>query len=45
MSDISSMLGDSVTRLFRDNVDREFLQEQEKTGWAAQLWELTEAYV
>ena len=42
MSDISSMLEDSVTRLFRDKVDREFLQEQEKTGWAAQLWELTE---
>jgi acyl-CoA dehydrogenase len=42
MSDISSMLGDSVTRLFRDNLDREFLQEQEKMGWAAQLWELTE---
>ena len=42
MSDISLMLEDSVTRLFSDKVDREFLQEQEKIGWAAELWELTE---
>lgn len=42
MSDMSLILEDSVTRLFRDNVDREFLHEQEKAGWAAQLWELIE---
>ena len=42
MSDISLMLEDSVTRLFSDKVDREFLQDQEKKGWAAELWELTE---
>ena len=42
MSDISSILEDSVTRLFSDKVDREFVHEQEKTGWAEELWELTE---
>ena len=42
MSEISGMLQDSVTRLFTDKVDRDFLQTQEQKGWAADLWQQTD---
>lgn len=40
MNEAQKILEESVTRLFADRIDREFLVRAEEQAWAADLWEL-----
>ena len=40
MSELANHFRDSLDRVFREQVDRDFLFQQEQAGWPAQLWAL-----
>lgn len=40
MSELANHFRDSVDRVFREQIDRDFLFLQEQGGWPASLWEL-----
>lgn len=40
MSELASYFRDSLDRVFREQVDRDFLFRQEQEGWPAPLWNL-----
>ena len=41
MSSLGNYLQDTVSRLFSEQVDRDFLFEHESSGWSEALWQLT----
>lgn len=41
MSELGSYLQDTVSRLFSEQIDRDFLFEHESAGWSQELWQLT----
>ena len=41
MSELGNYLQDTVSRLFSEQVDRNFLFEHESSGWSQALWQLT----